>query len=193
MSDEKLPISLASFLIMGILPKLMERDMFGRMYIRLGRVLTLSAWLYETGAILGRYWTGTMPMVLEMFEVEGKREGFTEFWCNEAKKRLEMYGSQPNRFPIFVIQTDLKMFTGKKLEDLLNIGNKKLHHREGQQWLELAEKSMIEGIMFGSMFPDLTRTMLVNQYEKIDRDSWKEARRYGVDIVRRTTADNCGR
>jgi hypothetical protein len=131
MSDEKLPISLASFLIMGILPKLMERDMFGRMYIRLGRVLTLSAWLYETGAILGRYWTGTMPMVLEMFEVEGKREGFTEFWCNEAKKRLEMYGSQPNRFPIFVIQTDLKMFTGKKLKDLLNIGNKKLHHREG--------------------------------------------------------------
>jgi hypothetical protein len=93
-----------------------------------------------------------------------------------------MYGSQPTTFPIFVVQTDLRMFAGKRLQDLLNIGDTKLHHKEGQRWLELAERSVIEGIMFGSMFPDLTYDMLVNQYEKIDIDSWKEARNYGVTL-----------
>jgi hypothetical protein len=182
MTNDKLPISLASFLILGVLPKLMERDLLGGMYIRLGRVLTLSAWLYETGAILGRFWEDKLLVVVKMFEVEGKREEFTQFWCNQAKKRLEIYGSQPSNFPIFVVQTDLEMFTGKKLEDLMKIGDKKLHHKEGEKWLKLAETSMIEGIMFGEMFPDLTHTMLVNQYEKIDTDSWKEARSYGVTL-----------
>jgi len=168
--------------MLSVLPKMMERDMLGRMYIRLGRVLTLSAWLYETGAILGRFWRDKLPVVTRMFEVESKREQYTDFWRNEAKKRLEMYGSQPTSFPIFVAQTDLGMFVGKKLQDLLNIGDTKLHHKEGQRWLELAERSVIEGIMFGSMFPDLTYDMLVNQYEKIDIDSWKEARSYGVTL-----------
>ncbi len=36
--------------------------------------------------------------------------------------------------------------------------------------------------MFGSMFLDLTHTMLVNEYEKIDTDSWKEAQSYGVTL-----------
>lgn len=182
MANDKLPISLASFLISGILPKLVEKDVFGRMYIRLARVLTLSYWLYETGAMLGHSWRDRLAVVIKIFEVDSKREEFTQFWCNEAKKRLEMYGNQPHSFPSFVVQTDLEMFTGKKLQDLPKIGNKKLHHREGQWWLQLAEKSMIEGIMFGSMFPDLTYTMLVNQYEKVDMDSWKEARSYGVTL-----------
>lgn len=182
MSNEKLPISFASFLILAILPKLMERDMFGRMYIRVGRVLTLSVWLYETGAVLGRFCRDRLPSVVKMFEVEDKQEEFTQFWCSQARKRLELYGSQPNSFPIFVVQTDLEMFTGKKVQDLLKIGDKKLHHKEGQRWLKLAETSMIEGIMFGNMFPDLTHTMLVNEYERIDIDSWKEARSYGVTL-----------
>ena len=182
MPTNELPISFGTFLMLSVLPKMMERDMLGRMYIRLGRVLTLSAWLYETGAILGRFWRDKLPVVTRMFEVESKREQYTDFWRNEAKKRLEMYGSQPTSFPIFVVQTDLGMFAGKKLQDLLNIGDTKLHHKEGQRWLELAERSVIEGIMFGSMFPDLTYDMLVNQYEKIDMDSWKEARSYGVTL-----------
>jgi len=182
MPTNELPISFGTFLMLSVLPKMMERDMLGRMYIRLGRVLTLSAWLYETGAILGRFWRDKLPVVTRMFEVESKREQYTDFWRNEAKKRLEMYGSQPTSFPIFVAQTDLGMFVGKKLQDLLNIGDTKLHHKEGQRWLELAERSVIEGIMFGSMFPDLTYDMLVNQYEKIDIDSWKEARSYGVTL-----------
>lgn len=182
MSNDKRPISLGTFFMLGILPRLMEKDGLGKQFILLGRVLTLSSWLYETGAMLGRFWKDNLPVVVKMYEVEGKREEFTQYWRNQAKNRLERYGGQPNSFPIFVVQTDLEMFMGKKLDDLLKIGDKKLHHKEGQEWLRLAETSLIEGIMFGSMFPDLTHTMLVNEYEKIDMDSWKEARKYGVTL-----------
>ena len=182
MSERELPIGLATFLILGIIPKLTERDWLGRMYIRLGRVLTISAWLYEIGAMLGRFWRDKLPIVMKMFEVEGKRAQFTQFWSEQPKKRLQLYKGEPASFPIFVVQTDLEMFMGKKLEDLLKVGDKKLYHEEGQQWLRLSETSIIEGIMFGAMFPDLTHTMLVNEYEKIDIASWEEARRYGVTL-----------
>ena len=182
MSNNKLPIGLASFLILGPLPRLMEKDWLGNQFIRLGRILTLSIWLYETGAILGRFWKDKISTVVEMFEVEEKRGEFTQYWCEQAKKRLEKYGEQPNSFTIYVAQTDLEMFMGKKLDDLMKIGDKKLHHQEGQKWLRLVETSLIEGIMFGSIFPDLTHTMLVNKYEKIDTESWKEARKVGLTL-----------
>jgi hypothetical protein len=167
---------------MGALPKLLEKGVFGKSSIRLGKVLTLSYWLYETGAILGRFWKDKIPVVFSMWEVEDKREKFTQYWHDQARNRLEKYGEQPRTFPIFVLQTDLDMFMGKKLEDFVKIGMKKLSPNEANQLLKLAETSMIEGIMFGSLYPDLTHTMLVNEYEKIDVDSWKEARKYGVTL-----------
>jgi hypothetical protein len=182
MSNKQLPISFGHFLIMGILPKLLEKGVFGEPSIRLGKVLTLSYWLYETGAILGQFWKDKIPVVFSMWEVEDKREKFTQYWHDQARNRLEKYGEQPRTFPIFVLQTDLDMFMGKKLEDFVKIGMKKLSPNEANQLLKLAETSMIEGIMFGSLYPDLTHTMLVNEYEKIDVDSWKEARKYGVTL-----------
>jgi len=182
MRNDELPISFGSFLILSVLPKLMEKDFLGRMYIRLGRVLTLSSWLYETGAILGRFFKGKLFTLVAIYEIESKRQEFIQFWCSEAKKRLETYSGQPSSFPIFVTQTDLEMFAGEKLDNLMKVGDKKLFHEEGQRWLTLAERSMIEGIMFGSMFPDLTQEMLINEYEKVDMDSWNEARKYGLTL-----------
>ncbi|MFC2026618.1 hypothetical protein ACFLUX_01430 [Chloroflexota bacterium] len=182
MSDRELPISFGQFLIMSIFPKLAEKSTFGKPFIRLGRVLTLSIWLYETGAILGRFWKDKIPVVFSMYEVENKREEFAQYWYNQAKNRLGKYGEQPRTFPIFVLQTDLDILMGRKLEDFMKIGEKKLSHNEGNEWLNLIETSMIEGIMFGSLYPDLTYTMLVNEYEKTDIDSWKETRKYSVTL-----------
>jgi len=168
--------------MLSILPKLMEKDWLGKQFIRLGRILTISSWLYEIGAILGQFWKDKIPVVVSMYEVENKREGFTEYWRGQAKNRLEKYGEQPRTFPSFVLHTDMEILLGKKLDDFLKIGDKKLSGDEGNKWLRLVETSMIEGIMFGSLFPDLTHTMLKNEYEKIDMDSWKEARKYGVTL-----------
>jgi len=182
MRNAELPISFGSSLILSVLPKLMEKDFLGRTYIRLGRVLTLSIWLYETGAILGRLYKDKLFTLLAIYEVESKRQEFIGFWSSEAKKRLEIFSGQPTSFPIFVGQTDLEMFTGKKLKDLMKIGDKKLYHEEGQRWLTLAERSMIEGIVFGSIFPDLTHQILRDEYEKVDMSSWNEARKYGLTL-----------
>jgi hypothetical protein len=187
MTDRELPMNFGQYLILDILPRLREKGMFGKPFIRLGTVFTLSGWLYETGAVLGRFWKDKIPVVYSMFEVEDKREEFTQYWHDQARNRLEKYGGQPRTFTIFVLQTDLDILMGKKLEDLepkdfVKIGEKKLSPNEGNQWLRLIETSMIEGIMFGSLYPDLTHIMLVNEYEKIDVDSWKEARKYGVTL-----------
>jgi len=187
MSDKDLPLTLGQFLIMGILPKLGERGVFGRPFIRLGRVLTLSCWLYEVGATLGRLWKDKIPVVISMYNIGGKREEFTQYWHEQARNRLEKYGKQPQTFPIFVLQTDLDMFMEKKLEylkieDFGKIVGKKLSHSETNEWLRLIETSVIEGIMFGSRYPDLTHTMLANEWEKIDEDSWNEAKKYGVTL-----------
>lgn len=187
MSDRELPISFGQYLIMGIFPKLAEKGVFGKPFIRLGRVLTLSIWLYEMGAILGRFWKDKIPVVFSMYEVEDKREKFTQYWHDQARNRLEKYGGQPRTFPIFILQTDLDIFMEKKLADLEikdfgKIVEKKLSHSEANQWLRLIETSMIEGIMFGSLYPDLTHTMLVNEWEKIDEVSWNEAKKYGVTL-----------
>lgn len=180
MPDRELPTSFGTFLVMGMFPKLAERGVFGKPFIRLGRILTLSCWLYETGAILGRFWKEKIPVVVSMYEVEDKREEFTQYWRNQAKNRLENYGGQPQAFPIFVLQTDLAILMGKRLENLLQVADKKLSGDEGNKWLRLVELSTIEGIMFGSLYPDLTHSMLSNEWEKVDMDSWEEARKYGV-------------
>ena len=101
MSDRELPISFGAFLILPILPKLSEKGVFGKPFIRLGRVLTLSGWLYETGAILGYLWKDRIPVVVSMYEVEDRREKFTQYWHNQAKSRLKKFGEQPRTFPIF--------------------------------------------------------------------------------------------
>ena len=182
MSNAELPISFGQFLIISILPNLLEKGLFGRQFVRLGRVFMLSGWLYEKGAILGRFWKDKIPVVYSMYEVDEKRGDFTQYWQNQVKNRLEKYGEQPRTFPIFVAKRDLDIFMGMKLEDFIKIGEKKLSRDETNEWLRLIESSMIEGIMFGSLYPDLTHTMLMNEYEKFDMDSWREARKYGLTL-----------
>lgn len=187
MSDTGLPISFGQFLIMSVFPGLVEQNVFGKPSVRLGKVLTLSVWLYETGAILGRFWKDRVPVLVCMYEVEHRREEFAQYWRDQARKRLEKYAEQPRAFQMFVLQTDLDMLMGKRLEDLewegfVKIAAQKLSHDDANRWLRLIETSLIEGIMFGSLYPKLTHDMLVNAYERIDVDSWKEARRYGVAL-----------
>ncbi len=186
-SNSELPIGLATFLIMGPLPKLMEKDTLGKMYITFGRVITLSCWLFEMGAVLGRFWIKKIPIAVKMFEVESKQGTFTQYWSEQARNRLQLYRKQPKTFPVFILETYMEWFTQKKFEDmefkeLIKLMNGELYHDEAQRMLRLAETFVIEGIMFGSIYPELTYAMLVNQYEKIDMASWEEARRYGVTL-----------
>ncbi len=183
MSSEKLPISFGSYLVASVMHRIAEKDWLGNRYVRIGRILTLSIWLYETGAILGRLWRDKLPVVIKMYEVEEKREDFTRYWYNQAEKRLEQYGIEPKSFQAFILHTDLEMFWNAKLEDFMKIGDKKLNQSQAQETLQLASLSLLEGIMFGGLYPDITQEMLVNTYEKIDSDAWKEARSHGVTLT----------
>ena len=44
-----------------------------------------------------------------------------------------------------------------------------------------------EGIGFGSVFPELTEKLYRNTFEKVNRDSWIEARKYGLAIPEEPT------
>jgi len=182
MSKDELPINFASFLMVSVVPKRMEKNWLGTTYIRLGQVLNLSAWLYETGAILGRIFKKRITSVLKTFEYEDKLDSFTNYWETQARKRLDAFTGNPTSFPIFVISTDLNMYFSASLDDFMKLANKKLMAKEGEALLQTVNTSMIEGIMFGTIYPDITLKILKNEYENIDMSNWKEARKYGVSL-----------
>lgn len=182
MSKDELPINFASFLMVSVVPKRMEKNWRGTTYIRLGQVLTVSFWLYETGAILGRLFKKRITSVLKTFEFEDKLDSFTNYWEMQAKERLNKFTGNPTNFPIFVITTDLNMYFSASLDDLIKLSNRKLMAKEGELLLQSVNTSMIEGIMFGTIYPDLTLEILKNEYENIDMKNWEEARKYGVSL-----------
>jgi hypothetical protein len=182
MPNENLPISFGDYLITCVIHKITEKTWLGSPFVRIGRILTISAWLYETGAILGRRWKDKLPVVMQMYEIEEKRSEFTIYWSNQAKKRIDQYGGSPKNFQTFMIHTDLELFWNSKIQDFIKIGDKKLNKNQAQESLQLASLSLLEGIMFGSLYPDITKEMLTNTYEKVDMNAWKEARKYGLTL-----------
>ena len=182
MPKDELPINFASFLMISVVPKMMGKNWLGAKYIYLGQVLTVSFWLYETGAILGRLCKKRITSVLKTFEFEDKLASFTSYWETQAKERLNKFAGNPTNFPVFVITTDLDMYFGATLDDYMRLANNKFKRNEGERLLQIVNTSMIEGIMFGSIYPDLTLDILKNEYENIDMENWEEARKYGVSL-----------
>ena len=59
--------------------------------------------------------------------------------------------------------------------------------KDGEVLLQSVNTSMIEGIMFGTIYPDLTLEILKNEYENVDMNNWEEARKYGVSLPKNPT------
>jgi hypothetical protein len=190
MFDGELPISFGYYLFLTKRHTIIETDPHNIPYIRLGKVLALSSWLYEIGATLGWIWKDKIPTLVKMWELEVEVEAFIKHWKKRAGERLKQYGSTPKSFQVFIAQTDLERLWGSNIDELEQVVNIKLiEHSADKSLSHASSASIVEGIMFGSKFPELTENMLRNTYENNDRETIDEALKFGVVLPGKSPAN----
>ncbi len=192
-----------------------ERRFWGGSYIRLYDYLWVLSFLYESGAILGRARYNKISILEKMLVIPDATEDKSmKIWQEEAKERLYRYrrrcGKEPDTFSEFIFERELEIATGLNPLDSLeayNRGNKKAWKAydrkvplekagEGGGVWNIVEKTLaeirifvLEGIGFGSLFPELTEKMNKKYYESIhiDMDAWSEFMKTGYGIPEKPT------
>jgi hypothetical protein len=159
------------FLCIPVVMRVAKKRLFGRHYLRFGDFLTVCSILYESGAILGRVRSDRLTILAKIFPTNPGQEGsFIRELQNVARKRLKEYKKEfkkePNSFHVLFYELELKR-SGLSLADTdSKILRKALDEKGALEQLELDIKSsVLEGIGFGSYFPQLTEKMYRNYHE----------------------------
>ena len=178
--------SLMGFLGTTAITKVTETRLFGGRYLRLLNFLGLLSYLYESGAILGRAICNKLRILTKMLVVPGAEiDKFIKISGDAAKERLDTFrnevGNEPDTFNEFILLRALERLTGPSpdLKALKKVFSQKVPLEKA--WIDI-QTFGVEGIAFGSSFPELTEKMYRNSYESPDVDKWSKARAYGLDI-----------
>ena len=171
---------------LGMIPmrQMIGTRLFGGPYLLFSQVLTVSLFLYETGAILGRARRDRLSILAKIVPVlEGREDDFINFLQRLARERLEKFGKEPDSFFNFIMSTELEKvglsLTGSEFKTLKKTFDDKFPLKGSEPLIKLIGE---EGIGFGSCFPDLTEKIWRHAYESVDMDSWSEARAYGLTL-----------
>jgi hypothetical protein len=174
---------------------------FGGRYLRVSDYFTMLGFQYENCALLGRARCDKLNVLTRMLvREENKVEEFTKFLQNASSDRLNRFRNEVDEEPksfyhfISIKEYDSVLVSafGLPLDELILLAVRSRKIKEAKKLfdrkvpLEVAtDKARIyglEGIGFGSSFPELTERMYKNAYENVDMDMWAEARKMGVDI-----------
>ena len=190
--------TLMGFLGIPIVTKAAKTRLFGGPYIRFYNLFEVLFYLYMTGAILGRARRDKVSELAKIFSVPGREEEFMNWLQEQAKERLDKFrnevGKEPSTFTEFILFREFESATGMSLTGWF--GNKKetkklLKACDEKVPLEKAEpvikEFQLEGIGFGSSFPELTEKMYRNSFENIDMDVWSKHRACGLAISEKPT------
>ena len=173
-------LSLMGYLASISFPGVIEKPLFRKQRIKLGNLLLVSNYLYETGAIIGKLYSKKLPLLWQMFDVECGREKESIFYFQmEAKKRIDSYGKQPESFFHLFWITELS-----KMDLNLEISPEFKNALGKRIAMEQASPMVIalgtEGIGFGSKYPELATRLLEYQYDIGYVRTEAEIRRYGI-------------
>ena len=170
-----------------------ERRFWGWSYIRLYNYCQVLSFLYESGAIIGRALSDKLGILEQMLVLpDGHAPSMTD-WQEKAKERLDRFkkdvGNEPDIFMKFIFSRELEAITGLSVTNAYKAyerGNKKALKQYDKKvpieddTAELAPRIskaeakirefILEGIGFGSLFPELTEKMNRNFYESVDLD-----------------------
>jgi len=161
-----------------------QKGLFGGHYIRFLPFLDVGGWLYETGAILGRARHDRLEILATMLCEPGREEGFCEWLYDLARKRIAEYGTEPDSFLRFFTEMELRK-ARVSLSDPRQLKRAADMKLSLEQAGTMSQLHFLEGIGFGSAFPDLTERMWRQTYEPIKEDvwdAWADARRHGLHI-----------
>lgn len=163
---------------------LIQKGLFRGHYVWFLPFLVVGGWLYETGAILGRARRDRLEILAGMLCEPGREEGFCEWLYDLARKRIAEYGGEPDSFFRFFTEIELGK-AGLSLSDPRQLKRAADMKLPLEQAGTMSQLHFLEGIGFGSAFPDLTERMWRQTYEPIKQDVWDacaEAQRYGWRI-----------
>ena len=186
------------FLGIPIVTQAAKKRLFGGPYIRFYDLCGVLSYLYTAGAILGRARQNKLSVLAKLFSIPGTEKENVDGLQEEAAKRLSNFrsevGKEPDTFTEFILFRELESAIGLSMKDWLKantkgkiIGNKKIMKVADEKVpLEEAVPSVsmfgLEGIGFGSSFPELTEEMYRNSFENIDMDLWSKHRAVGLAI-----------
>ena len=182
---------------LGVLPvmKVTQKQRFGGFYIRLCNFFEVLSLQYECGAILGRARRDKLDILENMLLIPGTKGKLMKLCVvlqGLAKERLNGFrknvGREPETFQEFIL---VRAFENKGLSLTGWSGDKKETKKMTEACdekvpLEKAEPEIkmygLEGIGFGSSFPELTEKMYRGACENVGVDVWSEARAHGLDV-----------
>jgi len=145
------------------------------LYLLCGQAILIGSFLYETLAILARARCDKLNILSQLFIREGTEDSFINDMQKQARERLEGFGAEPDSFLDFVMLTEFES-VGLNLTD----PNLKAFKKAPMEKWPLKEAESIlysiglEGIGFGSCFPELTEKLYRNYHESIDMDVWSK-------------------
>ena len=143
--------------------------------VRLGQLANLKAWLFETGAILGRARSGQLPTLAVMMSRPGMESNVAALLERRGKELMDECGEhEPQTF--FKLH---RKVGNLEPERLLKEGMKTMPLREAYM---VGSVAVVDGVAFGASYPALTERLYLKQYEEVDEESWHQAREYGLDI-----------
>lgn len=182
---------------LGMLPvmKATQKQRFGGFYMRLCNFLEVRSLQYECGAILGRARRDKLDILEKMLLIPGTKGKLMKLCVvlqGLARERLNGFrgdiGKEPETFQEFIL---VRAFEDEGLSLTDWSGDEKETKKmikacDDKVPLEKAEPEIkmygLEGIGFGSSFPESTEKMYRNSCENAGMDVWSEARAHGLDV-----------
>jgi len=190
-------LTLGQFMMRVIVPDAIKKGLFGGPHILFPELVNICAYLFQSNAIIGRVRRNQIDLLAKLFTEPGRESDLIPWLRERSRKQLseykDVFGEEPTGFQTFV--TGLEYQTAGIT---LTFGNAQLrgsfkdHMKQVEKQskykvpLDFADQKFqmtaLEGIGFGIEYPDLTEQLYRGANENLDRESWDEARRAGLDI-----------
>ena len=187
-------IFLTEYFFLDLVEQVVEKRVFGGPFLRFYNYLKVSMYLYQSGALLGLAKIDQMPILAQMYCVPGSQHESINRLQESAKKRLGEYertfGEEPKSLDTFISATEYQragiiMSIGRRSNPTDSNPKEVARVRDGKLRFKDIDVTMqfqlLEGIGFGSLFPDLTERMYRKANDNIDLNEWELAqKRLGI-------------
>ena len=143
--------------------------------LRLSRLLLTSAYVYEAAALLARARVDKLDLIEEMLGEQRYEGPWSAYLQQLAQERLDQLGKEPSSFFGLVWNTEMARLgydTGLDFTTLRRVVDQRMGRKDS--WLVI-ERIGLEGIGFGSAFPEMTEKIYRKAHEQSESLDLMEA------------------
>ena len=189
MQNERPNLTLLAACGWNLMDAALEKPLFGRQFVRYSKMLTLSGYMYESGAILGRALHTNIDSLETVLGAPENPGELIRVLQQGAKDTLEQYQEKPTSFGLLVAETYLREYglslTSPDVKRMKQLLETKVEPRVADGNVQ---DSMAGGIGFGSLYPELTEEIYKATYQQHDAAAWSQARMHGLEVPERNDA-----